>query len=101
MCKLCKGTGYVGGVKCICSDTVLPDNQYCAKCKRPLFFSEWHRRVDGQIVCCTPPTWKELRSEEAVCEWPDGSWCWFDELHEMEWKGDDFSVVFFDPEKHK
>lgn len=28
-----------------------------------------------------------------ACLWPDGSWCFFTDIMEYSWKGDDFEVI--------
>lgn len=46
------------------------------------------------------PTTRDAKDERAVYEWPDGTWCWHDELHEMTHMSDDYALVFYDAEKH-
>lgn len=38
---------------------------------------------------------------EVVYEWPDGTWCFKDELYEMTHMSDDYVLVFYDKERHK
>lgn len=38
---------------------------------------------------------------ELVCEWPDMSWCFMDELKEMSWKSDDYSVTWYNKDIHQ
>lgn len=58
-------------------------------------------RKDSVIFPTTrKPTVTDAVNEDAVYEWPDGTWCWKYELHEMGHMGDDYHLVFFDPEKH-
>ena len=71
MCKNCRDTGYDKGIPCIC------------------------REHGG-----SNPTVQDAKDELAVYEWPDGTWCWKDELHEYGWKSDDYTLVWYNPEVH-
>lgn len=33
--------------------------------------------------------------ENKICVWPDGTWCFIEELHEYNWKSDDFFETRF------
>jgi hypothetical protein len=30
---------------------------------------------------------------ETICIWPDGDWCYWDELEDFFWKSDDFFIT--------
>lgn len=38
---------------------------------------------------------------EKVCVWPDGAWCFLDELWEMTHRSNDYFIEYFDEEKHQ
>lgn len=35
-------------------------------------------------------------SQDDLLIWPDDSWCYRSELHEMDWKSDDYYVLYID-----
>ena len=36
---------------------------------------------------------QELRSNDSVVVWPDGTWCYWSEVSEYGWKSDDYEVL--------
>lgn len=34
--------------------------------------------------------------DEDICAWPDGDWCWREDLPGMTRKSDDFEIIAFD-----
>lgn len=44
--------------------------------------------------------WSDNDSDELICEWPDGTWCYMDERHEMTHMSDDYEVVVYNEKKH-
>ena len=47
------------------------------------------------------PTLQDAINEDAVYEWPDGTWCYRSELSGMTHLSDDYMLVWFDEEKHR
>ena len=41
-----------------------------------------------------------MESYEMVAEWADGTWCFMDEMNQMNHMSDDFQVIVYNIERH-
>lgn len=78
----------------------------CPKCGSSLMVIEEPNTGEIGVICSRldcdyvqdDGVWSD--DDEFVCQWPDGTWCFPEELFEMSHMSDDYEMVPYNEETH-